>query len=229
MKISIVIPVLHESERIPVLLEHLNAIRGGHAIQVIVVDGDPEGDTIRNISDPGVLTVIGPRGRGSQMNCGGSLAEGEVVLFLHADTYLPPTAFDRIADLMEHGDCRAGAFSLGFDSDHPAMGFIAVMANARNRLTRVPFGDQGHFFRRAFFSSIGGYAEIPLMEDAEIMHRIKKMRVAVEIIDDPVKTSARKWHHDGIIYTTLRNWLIQLLYACGASPEKLVSLYYGER
>ncbi|MDY6971195.1 MAG: hypothetical protein SV775_02585 [Thermodesulfobacteriota bacterium] len=122
----------------------------------------------------------------------------------------------------------AGAFDLGFDSRRWFFSLTAAVASMRSRITRTPFGDQAIFIKRSYFERIGGFCDIPLMEDIELMKRIKKKGDAIRIIPLKVTTSARKWEKEGIILTTLRNWLLQFLYFLGVSPEKLVRYYYRE-
>jgi rSAM/selenodomain-associated transferase 2 len=224
--ISVIIPVLNEQSGINEVIRHVRRISAGHAIEVIVADGDGGGSTLRAVEDIDSIRVISSPGRASQMNRGAERASGDVLLFLHADTLLPENAFDLIGVAIRSGRCQAGAFSLSLDSGRLSLRVIAAAARIRTRMTRIPFGDQALFMRRDYFKRIGGFAGIPLMEDVEIATRIKKRGDRILILPERVVTSARKWERDGVVYSNLRNWFIQLSYLLGASPERLVRIYY---
>ena len=153
------------------------------------------------------------------------MAEGDIVIFLHADTHLPFEAFALIESALRDPGRQAGAFDLAIASDRPIYRMIAKIASLRSRITRIPYGDQAHFFRRNYFQDIGGFANIPLMEDVEIMGRIKKRGERITIIKRAVTTSSRRWEKEGILRCTLRNWLLICLYFFGVSPERL-SIFY---
>ena len=159
------------------------------------------------------------------MNHGASLARGEILLFLHADTLLPQQALTRIAVALADARLAAGAFDLGFDTSRRIFRLTEKYVALRTRLTRIPFGDQAIFVRRAYFQTIGGYAEIPLMEDVELMRRIKRRGDRICIIPLKVLTSPRRYEQEGLLYCTLRNWALQLCYRAGVSPEKLARWY----
>jgi len=159
------------------------------------------------------------------MNLGASLAEGDILIFLHADTFLPPDALELIETAMEDRSCTAGAFDLAIDSDRPAFRLIEKVASFRSRITRIPYGDQTIFIRNRDFRDLGGFNNIPVMEDVEFMQRIKKRKGKICIIGRAVLTSPRRWEKEGIVYTTLRNWLLLCLYLCGVKPERIVRFY----
>jgi hypothetical protein len=126
---------------------------------------------------------------------------------------------------MEDSSCIAGAFDLAVDSERPAFRLIEKAASIRSRLTRIPYGDQSVFMRKRDFQDLGGFRDIPIMEDVEIMQRIKKRKGKICILRKAVRTSPRRWEKEGIVYTTLRNWLILFLYLFGVRPEKLIRFY----
>ena len=159
------------------------------------------------------------------MNKGAALAQGDIFVFLHADTRLPLNAFARINSALYNASYKAGAFDLAISSDRPIFRLIARTASLRSRLTRIPYGDQTLFFRRDYFNIIGGFADIPIMEDVEIMGRIKRRGDSIVLIDQPSSTSARRWEKEGILKCTLRNWLLIYLYVSGVSPERLARWY----
>jgi rSAM/selenodomain-associated transferase 2 len=224
-RFSIIVPVINEEGAINAAIEHLAALPGASTREIIVVDGDRSGKTIGAIRDGNVRTATGEKGRGSQMNCGAALAEGDILVFLHADTRLPADAFALMEGAFSDETRMAGAFDLDIDSGRFVYRLIARIASLRSRLTRVPYGDQAQFFRRTYFSEIGGFANIPLMEDVEIMGRIRKQGGRITIVKRAVMTSARRWEKEGVIRCTLRNWLLISLYFAGVSPERLSRLY----
>jgi rSAM/selenodomain-associated transferase 2 len=223
--ISVIIPVLDEAQGINDVIAHIRSQAAVDAVEIIVVDGDPAGGTIRAISHPGIITAVAEKGRGSQMNCGAIRATGHILLFLHADTFLPPNALARIRNCMEVTRHAGGAFDMGIDSERKVFRITERYVAWRTRLTRIPFGDQAIFVRRDYFERIGGYRDIPIMEDVDLMRRIRRRGDAICIVPEKVMTSARRWEKDGIVFGTLRNWMLQALYCCGVSPERLARFY----
>jgi rSAM/selenodomain-associated transferase 2 len=224
-RFSIIIPVINEEAAINSTIGRVRSIGAAACAEIIIVDGDPGGATIGAVREGDVITAVSERGRGNQMNRGAALAHGDILIFLHADTRLPAGAFELIEEALSDPACQAGAFDLGIASVRPVFRVLEKVASWRSRLTRIPYGDQALFFRRDYFSSIGGFADIPLMEDVEIMRRLKKAGTAIAVIDRPVLTSARRWEKEGIVKCTLRNWLLVSLYLCGAPPERLAKFY----
>jgi rSAM/selenodomain-associated transferase 2 len=226
---SIIVPVLNEKDGIQSFLQHVKDISAGESVELIVVDADPAGSTINKIYSGEAIKLLSPRGRGMQMNRGVDAAKGNVLLFLHADTFLPKNALGHIKNALMDDTCVGGAFDLGIDSDRVLLRLTAWCASLKHRMTRVPYGDQAIFIRSDFFRAIGGYREIPLFEDVELMKRIKKFKKKITIIRYCTRTSPRTWEKEGALYTILRNWALQTLYFLGASPEFLVKYYYGEK
>ncbi|MEZ6853997.1 TIGR04283 family arsenosugar biosynthesis glycosyltransferase [Halodesulfovibrio aestuarii] len=232
--VSVVIPVWHEAaginERIAHVFQRAAEADVPPAVEVIVADGDPEATTLAAIKHVGVISVKSPQGRAVQMNAGAARATGDVLLFLHADTVLPVRAFDLIRNVFEKStpaksSAKAGAFTLSIASDSRFLYLVSMLANWRNRLTRTPYGDQAQFFVRTYFEELSGYAPIPLMEDVDIMRRIRGRNEPVVIINSPVSTSARRWETEGIYKCTLRNVLLRLLYGAGVSAQTLSNWY----
>ena len=223
--LSIIIPVIHETDRINGIITQVFDRSFKGAPQVIVVDGDPQGSTINTIEEQQVVKIISDKGRARQMNSGASLASGDVLLFLHTDTLLPKDALAMITTAMSVGRFVAGAFDLGIDSSRRIFRFTEKYVFLRTRLTRIPFGDQAIFIRREYFEKIGGYQDIPLMEDVEIMGRIRRRGDRICIIPAKVLTSPRRWEREGIFFSTFRNWTLQMLYALGVPPEQLHKYY----
>lgn len=225
MTISIIIPVLNEAESINSLISHLHTLEPSGKAEIIVVDGAADGGTIKVIGDNKVVTTASEPGRGIQMNRGASLGHGDVLLFLHADTLLPADAFGLIRNALSDEMFVGGAFDLRIRSDRKIFRITERYVALRTRLTRIPFGDQAIFLRRKYFEKIGGYRSIPVMEDVELMARIRKRGDAICIIPEKVMTSARRWEKEGVLRTTLRNWMLQLLYILGVPPARLARFY----
>ncbi len=225
IKFSIIVPVFHERENINDLTEYLNRLDSDKSSEIIVVDGAQENDTLGAVHNKDVIKISSEKGRAKQMNAGAAVARGQAFIFLHADTELPARAFERIHLLLERKEFVGGAFDLGIKSDRLIFRAIERLASWRSRLNRTPFGDQAIFIRKEYFDRIGGYKEIPLMEDMELMRRIRKSGDKIWIFHDRVMTSPRRWEKEGVIYCTLRNWTLQALYLLGISPHKLVMYY----
>jgi len=228
--ISIIIPVLNELGTIQTALEHLENHSTGKIIEIIVVDADPDATTLeaihfKNASGLQIKTDTSGRSRGIQMNRGAELASGPVLLFLHADTLLPEGAINAIMSTLQDPHIVGGAFDLGIRSSRWGYRIIENVANARSRITRLPYGDQAIFLRRDYFHMIGGFSRIPIMEDVDIMRRIKKRGDAIQIIGMRVQTDPRRWEKEGLVFGTLRNWVLMVLYRVGVSPHKLVRYY----
>jgi len=218
-------PVFHEGEKINKLIGHLHHLDSEKDLEIIVVDGSLGKDTLRAIHSNNIIKISSEKGRAKQMNVGASVAKGEILIFLHADTELPIHTLKKINTLLERKEYVGGAFDLGIKSDKFVFRVIEVLASLRSRLNKIPFGDQAIFIRREYFNQIGGYKEIPLMEDVELMRRIKKSGSKIWIFHDRVMTSPRRWEKEGVIYCTLRNWTLQALYFLGVSPDKLIRFY----
>ena len=225
LRYSFIIPVYRETEIINSTIDYLICLQKFAGAEVIVADGDPQGSTLKQISNTGVKKILCPKGRARQMNCGAAKASGDILIFLHADTRLPENALKKIDTILEDKAIVGGAFDLGIDSDRFAFRIIEKMASWRSRLTRIPYGDQAIFIRRDYFLALSGFKDIPLMEDVELMQRVKCNQGKIFILKEKVKTSPRRWESEGIIYCTLRNWLLITLYLSGVKPEKLVRLY----
>ncbi|BBD09783.1 TIGR04283 family arsenosugar biosynthesis glycosyltransferase [Desulfovibrio ferrophilus] len=222
--ISIIIPVLHEAQGINALVQQVRDLPTPGPLEVLVVDGAPEADTLAALTAD-AIPLSSPAGRARQMNYGAMRTRGDILLFLHADTRLPERALHLVDESLAH-KAVAGAFSLGFSQKAgTGLKFIAAAANARTWLTRVPYGDQAQFFRRSYFLRRGGYAEIPLMEDIELMERIHRRGDHIALLSEAVTTSHRRWQQEGTIRCTARNLAIRTLYHFGVSPERLAHFY----
>jgi rSAM/selenodomain-associated transferase 2 len=224
-RISIIVPVWNETAIINHSVRRILAQTCNGGFEVIVVDGSPDGETVQSIRDEKVKKFTAGKGRSVQMNRGASRASGEILLFLHADTTLPRGALETISALLDSGDVVGGAFDLGIDSERIIFRIIENMASFRSRISRMPYGDQGIFIRKDYFHAMGGFKEIPLMEDVDLMRRIRKAGDRICIIREKVKTSPRRWEKEGVLSCTLRNWSLITFYFLGVSPEKLARFY----
>ena len=222
-KISIIIPVLHEGAIINLTISNIFDLPYDGEVEVIVVDGN--GETLSAIVKNEIRKILSKKGRAHQMNQGAVNACGDILLFLHADTELPKGALNAISSAMRKGDFVGGAFDLGIKSDRPIFRLIEAAASFRSRFTRTPYGDQAIFIRKQYFHSIGGFKELPLMEDVDLMRRIKRTGNKIYIISEKVRTSSRRWEKEGVIYCTLRNWVLITLYSMGIPAEKLIKFY----
>ena len=223
ISISIIIPVFNEIN-INLYLERLLNNDSYENNEIIVVDGNGT-TTIDLIKYDNIIKSTSIKGRANQMNKGANLASKDILLFLHADTILPKDAINTIVETMSKKNIVAGAFDLSFDSNRFILTLIAKLASWRSRLTKLPYGDQAIFIRKDIFQRIGKYEDIPLMEDVNLMQKLKKEKLTIKISEKKVITSARKWQRDGIIYTTLRNWILIGLYYLKVHPKKLAKFY----
>lgn len=224
--LSVIIPVLNEAQIINTTIDHLGRLNFTGDLEVIVADGDSQGSTINAIKHPGVKKVISKTGRGAQMNNGAAIAGGDILLFLHADTLLGPDALNQIVATIQNPEVVGGAFDLEIGCDKKMYRWIEAAASIRSRLTGIPYGDQAIFIKKRCFERLGGFKEIPLMEDVELMRRIKKNSLKIRFVRQKVRTASRRWEKEGIVYCTLRNWILITLYLLGISPEKLKKFYY---
>lgn len=227
-RMSVIIPVFCEQAVINRTIANIRSQNDGDTAEIIVVDGQAEAETLAAVEDFAVSKLLSAKGRGRQLNLGASRATGEVLVFLHADTVLPPTAFTRIAGVMEDEGCVGGAFDLTIDARRMAFRVIETVASLRSRCTRIPYGDQALFIRASSFRDLGGFRNFPIMEDVDLMQRIKRDGGRIVIIREAVTTSARRWEAEGPVFGTLRNWLLMVFYLCGVAPERLVRFYRTE-
>jgi len=223
--ISIIIPTLNESENIT---ETLASIHASSNVEVIVVDGESTDETAEIARSCGAKVVIVSPGRARQMNAGAAIADGETLLFLHSDTRLPRGFDHYVRRTLAEPGTLAGAFEIRIDGNLAGLRFIERTGNLRSRLFGLPYGDQAIFLQAGLFRYLGGFPEIPIMEDFELMRRLRKVGRIVTV-PVPVLTSARRWEKIGIWQTTMINYAIPVAYSMGVSPSRLARWYRRRR
>ena len=226
MKLSIIIPTLNEAAGIEAHLASLMPLHDAGA-EVMVVDGGSEDGTADRAATSATRVLTAPRGRASQMNAGAEAAAGEVLLFLHADTRLPPGADRLIAAALSDRGQAWGRFDVRIDSRRPLLALVSQMMNIRSRLTGIATGDQAIFVRRETFVAVGRYPDIPLMEDIALSRALKR-RSRPACLRAKVLTSGRRWESRGPVRTIGAMWRLRLAFRLGADPYKL-ALAYGCR
>ena len=224
-RLTIVVPVLNEAAIIAAALAALAPLRARGA-EIIVADGGSRDGTAQLAGPFADRVITVPRGRGAPMNAGAALGTGDALLFLHADTSLPDGA-DRLIDAaLAH---RAwGRFDLRIAGRHPLLAVVARMINLRSRLTGIATGDQAIFVSRKAFEAVGGFPDLPLMEDIAISRRLKRL-CRPFCIATPAVTSGRRWERNGVIRTILLMWRLRLSYYLGVEPALLAELYDAPR
>jgi rSAM/selenodomain-associated transferase 2 len=221
-RLTIVIPVLDEAAIIAAALQALAPLRARGA-EVIVVDGGSSDDTAALAYPFADRVIAGPRNRGAALNAGATLGSGDVFVFLHADTTLPDDADRSIAAALF---IRAwGRFDLRIAGRHPLLALVARMINWRSRLTGIATGDQAIFVTRKAFWSVGGFPDLPLMEDIALSRKLKRLCRPL-CVAAPAVTSGRRWDYHGVLRTIVLMWRLRLAYYLGAEPARL-ALAYG--
>lgn len=224
-KISIIIPVLNEAQNIT---KSVLLAQTATNVEVIVVDGGSQDETIAVAKSLGIKVLSSPPGRAFQMNAGAAVASGNILLFLHADTILPEGFDSIIRQTLEPKkqiqNPIAGAFELKIDAQIRGIWLVEKMVNWRSHFFSLPYGDQAIFIKADVFCDIGGFPELPIMEDFVFIRNVNKVgKIAIAPV--PVITSGRRWQKLGVLKTTSINQIIIIGYFLGISPEKLARFY----
>jgi rSAM/selenodomain-associated transferase 2 len=222
-KLSIIMPVLDEGEGIAATLDTLVDLRS-LGTEVIVVDGGSRDATVQRARLRADHVISAARGRAVQMNAGAAEASGDVLLFLHADTRLPPAADHVVLDGLARSGRAWGRFDVRIAGNHPLLIAVGWLMSVRSRLTGIATGDQAIFVRRDAFQAAGGFGQIPLMEDIELSKRLKRMSRPL-CLAERVVTSGRRWEENGVLATILLMWRLRLAYFLGADPNELARRY----
>jgi len=224
-KISVIVPVLNEEH---VIAPTLQALLSLAPYEIIVVDGGSADRTRQVCEQFGVKVLSSERGRAHQMNRGAGEATGDLLLFVHADTRLPMSALNEITAALRDADCPGGRFDIEIDGAHWMLKIIGALINYRSRMTKVATGDQALFVRRAIFEAMGGFPDIPLMEDIAFCRALKRIG-PMACLHTRVITSGRRWEKDGVWRTILKMWTLKLCYLAGVSPGRLKQYYADTR
>ena len=218
--ISIIIPTLNEEGIIGATLASLR--EQTPPFEVLVVDGDSTDHTRERASAAGAEVIQASRGRASQLNRGAAAANGDIYLFLHADTLLPPDGLTSIRKTLAQPAATSGTFRLQFDASTPLLRFYAWCT--RWPWIRLCFGDRGLFVDQSAFEAVGGYPDWPLFEDLELAARLHE-HGGFRFLDTAVTTSARRFRRNGFLTQQLRNLYLWLHYVSGTDPERVAHLY----
>jgi rSAM/selenodomain-associated transferase 2 len=223
VRLSVVVPTLNEATQIEATLAAATSAVPG--AELVIVDGGSTDGTLARLPSH-ARAIVARRGRARQMNAGAAIATGDTLLFLHADTRLPNAAGDAIRAALVNKRVIGGGFALRFDTHGPLYRLIGDSTTARSRLRQVFTGDQAIFVRADVFHTIGGFADIPLMEDLALCRSLRE-RGLLATVTPPVIVSARRHRRYGPLRVLATGWVYQLLYALGVPPFALHRLYYG--
>lgn len=221
MRLSVIIPALNEAHTIENCLQ--SVLNQDPLCEVIVVDGGSD-DGMPDLVQPPVKLISASRGRARQMNAGARAASGDILLFLHADTILPPKGLDCLRESMADGRAPGGAFRLAFEPSSPILEFFSWWTRFSFRL--LHYGDAGIFVRREVFDQLGGYADLALMEDLDLWLKLMR-RGRPLVLPLAAITSSRRYLRLGAIRQQALNIGLTMLWLLGANDRKLAAWYYG--
>src|SRR5215471_2875397 len=221
--ISIIVPIKNER---PQTAERFRRLAASPDVELLVADAGDDSETTRAFESIGAKTVSGPPCRGARLAATAEAARGDMLLFVHADSELPVNAAAAVRETLSNG-AAAGAFRLGYREAGPGMRWIAWWANQRSRFLGLPFGDQGIFCRREIYEKAGGFRNLPICDDVDLVRRLRRFGRMV-ILGETTFTSPRRYRARGALAQVLRNWRVLAGYFLGVSPEKLERWYNAE-
>ena len=225
MKVSIIVPTLNEEL---VLGNALTQIQQLSPHELIVSDGGSNDYTCRIADRFSHRVITGSAGRALQMNAGANEATGDLLLFLHADSRIEPESYRKMLEYMKNPKWIGGAFTLCIESGKWSLKLIALLANIRSKYFGVAYGDQGFFVRKEVFKDMNGFSPIPICEDLDFYYRLRK-KGSVILLKEKAHTSPRRWINEGIFFTTVRNFIIAVLFGLGFPPHILTKWYLAIR
>lgn len=219
-QVSIIIPTLREGDN-PARIYSIFSGTEGVELVFALAQGD---DDTRVPDGAHIKTITTSKGRARQMNAGARSASGEILLFLHADTLITPESLDNVREALSKPGVVGGAYRLKIASQKLSLKIISVGANLRSRFLGMPYGDQAIFVKREVFENVGGYEDIPIMEDVRFVEALRKIGKVV-LMEDYAETSPRRWEKEGGAIATLRNIALIALYKLGVNPKRLAGWY----
>lgn len=217
--VSVIIPVLNESDA----METLRSLQRA-AVEVIVVDGGSQDDTVERAMAMGFKVMQAATGRASQMNAGAAAASGSILLFLHADTRLPEGFVALIQQALSQPNTVAGAFELAIAGTAAGLRWVEWGVKWRSKLLQLPYGDQAIFLKATTFWQLGGFANLPIMEDFDLVQRLRGYG-NIAIAPAAVVTSGRRWQALGVFRTTLLNQIVLVSYLLQVPPDQIARWY----
>ena len=225
MKVSIIVPTLNEELVLENTLTHIQQL-SPH--ELIVSDGGSNDYTYRIADRFSHRVITGSAGRALQMNAGANEATGDLLLFLHADSRIEPESYRKMLEYMKNPKWIGGAFTLCIESGKWSLKLIALLANIRSKYFGVAYGDQGFFVRKEVFKDMNGFSPIPICEDLDFYYRLRK-KGSVILLKEKAHTSPRRWTNEGIFFTTVRNFIVAVLFGLGFPPHILTKWYLAIR
>lgn len=225
IEISVIVPTLNAAQTLARTLDALGLQRPGLVKEVVIADGGSDDETVRLAENFGCRVVHASKGRGTQLRCGAAAASQDWLLFLHADTRMSADWVSALSEFVGRGAAErsAGVFRLKLDDERRRARLLEFMVAMRVRLFAIPYGDQGLFISRQLYDEVGGFSEIPLMEDVDIIRRIGRRRLTILPAD--AVTSADRYRRGGYLRRSIRNLLCLGLYFSGVAPAQIAKLY----
>ena len=221
ISISVIIPVYNEACNLKRSLQRLYAsFNDKTLVEVIICDGGSTDESVQIAQQFSCKITTSSPGRAQQMNTASELAQGDWLLFLHADSWLPARWIEQLDNSHQWG-----FFPVKLSGQHWLLRVIETTINSRSRFSQIATGDQALFFQRAFFSSLQGFPLLPIMEDIAICKKARRNNIP-RIASDPVVTSSRRWENNGIVKTIVLMWSLRLAYWFGINPTRLHRIYY---